>query len=131
MAMKSSLHRAFNGLCPKRGTALVLASSAMLAVATAAPASAQSAGWGDPEKGGELARTLCVNCHQVAPSDSGPINADVPTFATIAGRPGISAEQIAGAIVMPHPPMPQLSLTRNDIADLSSYIMSLKGGSEN
>ena len=127
MGMTSSLQRRIEGLRRRRGAMLAGLAAGMLAAATPAPGAAQSAKWGDAGNGGQLARTLCASCHQVAPSDSGPINADVPTFASIASRPGISAEQIAGAIVMPHPPMPRLSLTRNDIADLSSYIMSLKG----
>ena len=41
--------------------------------------------------------------------------------------PEQSPERIAGRIVVPHPPMPQIEVTRNEIRDLAAYIMSLKG----
>jgi mono/diheme cytochrome c family protein len=54
------------------------------------------------------------------------VPADVPSFQRIAERPGQTAAAIAGAIVVPHPPMPQISLTREEIGDLAAYILSLK-----
>jgi cytochrome c len=82
----------------------------------------------DPKIGRDLAFRLCTGCHNVDTETRTPsIVVNVPTFAAIANRPGQSAEAIAGAIVFPHPPMPQTRLTRTEIANLSVYIMSLKG----
>jgi cytochrome c len=81
----------------------------------------------DPKIGHDLAFRLCTGCHSVdTETRTTAIFADVPTFTAIANRPGQSAEAIAGAIVFPHPPMPQTRLTRTEIANLSVYIMSLK-----
>jgi mono/diheme cytochrome c family protein len=51
----------------------------------------------------------------------------VPSFARIANKPGQTAAAIAGAIVVPHPPMPQTNLTREEIGDVAAYILTLKG----
>jgi hypothetical protein len=39
---------------------------------------------------------------------------------------GQTAEAIAGRIVIPHPPMPQIQLTRLEIGDVAAYILSLR-----
>lgn len=81
----------------------------------------------DAAKGRELAEKLCTSCHIVGKeAASASVPADVPSFVAIAGRPGQTAEAIAGRIVLPHPPMPQIQLTRTDIAALATYILSLK-----
>jgi mono/diheme cytochrome c family protein len=78
-------------------------------------------------EGGALAARLCASCHAVGSTGAGTtVAADVPSFLSIANKPGQSAEAIAGRIVVPHPPMPQIALTRDEIASLSAYIMSLR-----
>jgi mono/diheme cytochrome c family protein len=106
-----------------RATAAVAALCLLLG-ATAAVA--QSAG--DSKRGRELAQRLCTNCHVIAPEATGPVRTDVPTFPTIAGRPGVTAERIAGAIIIPHPAMPGVQLTTAEIRDIVAYILSLKRG---
>lgn len=82
---------------------------------------------GDPVKGHALAKRLCSNCHIVdTDAAAATVSADVPSFAAVAALPGQSAERIAGRIVVPHPPMPQIELTRSEIRDLTAYILSLK-----
>jgi len=81
----------------------------------------------DPKIGRDLAFRLCTACHNVdTERRTTTIFPDVPTFTAIANRPGQSAEAVAGAIVLPHPPMPHVQLTRAEIANLSVYTMSLK-----
>jgi mono/diheme cytochrome c family protein len=81
----------------------------------------------DPSKGRALAERLCSACHIVGTEHAGSSRlADVPSFAAIANRSGQTAEAIAGRILMPHPQMPTVQLTRTEIADLASYIMSLR-----
>ena len=80
-----------------------------------------------PKAGQVLAEKLCISCHIVgSQATSATVPADVPTFVAIANKPDQSAESIAGRIVVPHPPMPQIHLTRNEIADLAAYILSLR-----
>lgn len=81
----------------------------------------------DAKTGHEIAAKLCSGCHIVDSSSAGAsVSADVPSFEAIAGKPGQTAEAIAGRIVVPHPPMPQIQLTRLEIGDLAAYIMSLR-----
>lgn len=105
----------------------IWAASAVLCLSLAAAyqtASAQrAAGLND---GRRLAEKLCVSCHIVGADTSNTVNADVPGFVTIANRPNQSAERIAGRLISPHPPMPRISLTRDEIRHLAAYIMSLR-----
>ena len=52
---------------------------------SASSASAQM-GLADPKRGQDLSARLCSGCHIVAPGSAATANADVPTFAAIAGR---------------------------------------------
>lgn len=80
----------------------------------------------DPANGRLLAERLCSSCHAVTPEGGGTVRADVPSFKSIAGKPNSSPERIAGAIIMPHPAMPGVPLTRAEIRDIIAYIGSLK-----
>jgi cytochrome c len=75
-------------------------------------------GYANPRRGHEVAARLCTNCHVVDAGTSGPIRTDVPSFPTIANRPGATAEHLAGRIVVPHPAMPGVSLTAEEIRDI-------------
>ena len=85
-------------------------------------------GLADPQRGHALAARLCTNCHVIDRQASGPMRADVPTFVAIANRPGSTAEQLAGRIIVPHPAMPGVPLTAAEIRDIVTYIISLRRG---
>lgn len=101
--------------CTVMGLGVVLTASASYAQLVSAKA------------GQELAEKLCTSCHIVGKE---PANAsmpsDVPSFTEIANRPDQTAVRIAGRIVIPHPAMPQIQLSRQEIADLAAYILSLR-----
>ena len=78
-----------------------------------------------PEHGKAIAQTWCAACHLVSSSQT-QVNADVPTFASIARRLPADADVLAAFISNPHPPMPNLGLSRQDIQDLLAYIATLK-----
>lgn len=78
-----------------------------------------------PEHGRAIAQTWCSTCHLVS-SGQTRVNADVPTFASIAQRLPADKDVLAAFIANPHPPMPDLSLSRQDIQDLLAYIATLK-----
>ena len=81
----------------------------------------------DAKTGKKLAEKLCSGCHIVGEKATGPsVSADVPSFKAIANVPGQTSERIAGRIVIPHPVMPKIQLTRLEIGDLAAYIMSLR-----
>lgn len=82
----------------------------------------------DPEKGHELAERICVACHVVSrQAATSTITADVPSFPEIANKPGQSMETLAGRIVIPHPAMPAIPLSREEIVNVVAYIMTLRG----
>jgi len=81
----------------------------------------------DVKTGKAIAEKLCVGCHIVGAEAAGAtVSSDVPSFEQIANVPDQTAKSIAGAIVIPHPPMPQIQLTREEIGDVAAYILSLK-----
>jgi mono/diheme cytochrome c family protein len=81
---------------------------------------------GDAGRGRELAARLCVQCHAIDRQSSGTVRADVPGFPSIGGRAGVTAELLAGRIIVPHPAMPGIPLTATEIRDVVAYILSLK-----
>jgi cytochrome c len=83
-------------------------------------------GLGDAKRGQELSQRVCSGCHSVSPGSAATINADVPTFAAIASRPDTTAERLAGRIIVPHPPMPNVQLTVAEMRDIIAYILSLR-----
>jgi len=90
-----------------------------------APASAQPVA-SDAGEGRDLAAKLCSSCHLTAADGSGASRADVPSFMAIASSPRTTPETLAAAIILPHPEMPGIALTRSEIRHLIAYVMSLK-----
>ena len=83
----------------------------------------------DPVQGKILAEKLCTNCHLVGSAQQQqPANADVPSFHEIADREGQTAGAITARIMLPKHPMPQIPLTKAELADLAAYILSLRDG---
>jgi mono/diheme cytochrome c family protein len=80
---------------------------------------------GDPEAGHDIVRSWCTACHAVdldgTGADAGPA---LP--ALLAGKQR-SADEIRGWLADPHPPMPNLSLSRQEIDDILAYLESLTG----
>jgi mono/diheme cytochrome c family protein len=79
----------------------------------------------DPDNGERLARRWCAPCHVVASNQRGATS-EAPPFATIANRPDFDAAKIAFFLLEPHPKMPNMSLSRTEVADLAAYIATLK-----
>ncbi len=93
---------------------------------SATPALAQTS-YGDPEAGQKLALRDCAACHVVAGRQAGPVPTGVPPFAAIAHMPSTTALSLRAFLQTPHPPMPDLALSRGEIEDIVSYILSLRG----
>lgn len=97
-------------------TVAVLAfASVWAAAAVAAP---------DARNGERLARRWCASCHVVASDQRQPTNEAAP-FSSIAGMPGFDEAKLALFLLAPHPPMPDMSLSRAEAADLAEYIEKL------
>jgi len=82
------------------------------------PVSAQ-----DVQMGYIVAQHSCSSCHEI---EKGSFRSDVrPSFATIASRPNTTMMSLEILLTNPHYRMPDY-LTRQEIADVSAYILSLK-----
>ncbi len=79
---------------------------------------------GDEKKGEILAKQWCATCHVVA-SEQQSANPDAPSFASIAADPLKSNDYLTGFLIDPHPPMPDMNLSRQEIADIVAYIKAL------
>ncbi len=95
----------------------------VLALLLAVPFVAQAAG--TPSEGEAIARLWCSGCHIVA-ADQVVGRTDLPTFPTIAMRSPDAITALAAFLADPHPPMPNMSLTREEIRNILAYIESLR-----
>jgi mono/diheme cytochrome c family protein len=79
---------------------------------------------GTPQAGQVLAERWCASCHLVTKGQT-QASADVPSFGSIANKTE-QLDWLMGFLADPHPPMPTLSLTRQEIQDLVAYFESLR-----
>ena len=82
----------------------------------------------DIAAGHTLAREVCAVCHEVEGGRTGSPHPDAPTFRRIAGEPGMTAIALNAFFHTPHKHMPDLVLTRDEIRNVSAYILTLKPG---
>lgn len=86
-----------------------------------APVAAQAA---DPSEGRKLAQQWCASCHAIAPGQAA--KEQVPTFEFIVAERGRSDDWLRTWLSTPHDVMPDLALTRDEIAALVVYFDSLR-----
>ena len=75
----------------------------------------------DALKGETLAKRWCASCHVVSQRQIQGTTL-TPPFSEIAKKPDFSKKAIAYFLLSPHPPMPDMNLTRNEADDLAAYI---------
>ena len=81
----------------------------------------------DSDQGARMAARWCVSCHVPGPEMKPRSGTDAgPPFAQIAADPALTEQRLRGWLADPHPPMPNLNLTRAEIEDLIAYIRTLK-----
>ncbi len=78
------------------------------------------------KSGHKMAAQWCAHCHAISPESSEKVQADVPSFDFIASKPGQTRETVENGILDPHPPMPDLRLSREAVSNLALYILSLR-----
>lgn len=101
-------------------TGRIAAALSMMAVLAMPMAAAHAAG--DAGAGRDIVQRWCTGCHT---AESG--GADVaPPFASIANMPGRSDDYFWVWLSDPHPPMPNLYLSRQEIADVIAYLRTLR-----
>jgi mono/diheme cytochrome c family protein len=107
--------------------ALFAIAMAALVAADLSPAQAANPAEADRVKRGEmLTDAWCSSCH-VTGAGSQRSAADIaPPFYAIANNKAISNARIRGVLTKPHGRMPTDALTRRQIEDVVSYILSLR-----
>ncbi len=99
----------------------VLTGATVLAALVAA-APVQAAG--DAAAGHALAQRWCTSCHVV---DSATAGSDAaPAFSAIVNRAKRTPGTLRAWLAAPHPPMPNLSLSRREVDDIVAYLDSLR-----
>jgi mono/diheme cytochrome c family protein len=100
------------------GAALAASLAGALVLANVGAANA-----GDAAHGAVIAKRWCASCHVVA-SDQTNAMADAPSFFDVAAR-HVDKKRLSAFLANPHPPMPNMHLSRKEIDDIVSYIRSL------
>ncbi len=77
----------------------------------------------DARNGETLAKRWCATCHVVA-SDQQRATGEAPPFSSIGRTPDLDASRLALFLLLPHPNMPAMTLSRSEAADLAAYIVS-------
>ena len=80
----------------------------------------------DVERGRAIAEAWCAECHLVSPE--GPGSDAAPAFAVIGALPEDANAWLRLWIMDPHPPMPRLDLTDEEISDVIAYMRSAADG---
>lgn len=113
--------------CRRRGLnrrVLRLAAVLLLAIWSCAGLASRPAGAGDPEPGRKLVQKWCSSCHYVEGSDAASDAA--PAFSEIANRPTATEGGWRAWLSDPHPPMPNLHLSNEEIDAVIAFLKSLR-----
>ena len=97
--------------------------AALTALAFGAAAKDEKKWVADAARGQKLSESLCAACHVVRPDQTRSAAAGVPSFRAMTQMPKM---RILGMLIEPHLPMPNMQLTRNEIADIIAYIDDLR-----
>ena len=81
---------------------------------------------GNPDAGHVVAQRSCAQCHVIGENEGHAASDHVPTFAALARDPSMTEARLEGFMQVPHPRMPEPALTRRQIDDVTSYILSLR-----
>jgi cytochrome c len=79
-----------------------------------------------PEKGLAFAQRFCKECHVVDGSGATTAQAGIPSLRGIANKPGQSGERIRNVLINPHPPMPDMQVSAQEILDILAYLETLR-----
>ena len=91
----------------------------LILLAATAPACAA----GDSAAGQRLTQQWCTGCHAVARGGEGTDSA--PPLPTIAQHQGTDRRWLRAWLAAPHPPMPNLNLSQQEIENVTAYLESL------
>ena len=75
----------------------------------------------NPDNGSTLAKRWCAGCHVVSAEQANRTDI-APSFASIAAKPDFNVEKIASFLLEPHPKMPNMALSPEEVMDISAFI---------
>jgi mono/diheme cytochrome c family protein len=81
---------------------------------------------GIPQRGAELAKDVCTECHAIRERQVLSPNPRSPTFYEVANRPGMTAAALTVTLTTPHAGMPMFMFTPEQRQDIIGYILSRK-----
>jgi mono/diheme cytochrome c family protein len=93
------------------------AGGALLAAATAAQAQGALV-----EQGRSIAQTWCVSCHAIGSGEQSSALVGAPSFRSLGLSENYDEEALAAALLRPHPVMPEMPLTRQDLRAIAAYL---------
>ena len=79
----------------------------------------------DADHGKAIAERWCASCHLVERGQKSAAD-QAPPFASLATMPGFNANKLAFLLLLPHPNMPNMALSRAEVADLADYMATIK-----
>lgn len=108
-------------------TLRLIAAMLLSVAATAAAAQTPAIPKPDPsaEKGAELAAKLCSNCHLME-GHTTSVPAGVISMRGIANRQGQTGQRVHDMLIQPHPPMPDIRLSVEEIQSVIFYLETLR-----
>ena len=109
--------------CRVRPAFLLLAGMLLLG---AGPGRAGAQEPGDVTAGGVLAEKWCSSCHVVASTQKLGSANGAPTFFAVARKKSTTRLSLRVFFQSPHDRMPNLQLNRDEVDNVSAYILSLR-----
>ena len=79
----------------------------------------------DARKGETIAKRWCANCHIVS-VDQQRGTTQAPPFSAVANKSDFNEGRLAYFLLVPHPKMPDMNLSRSEAADIAAYIKTQK-----
>jgi mono/diheme cytochrome c family protein len=80
----------------------------------------------DVAHGKTMAQVWCSNCHRIFPEKRRTLRDVAPSFSSIARMRSTTEASLAAFLSTTHGGMPDLTLSRKEIRDVSAYILSLR-----
>jgi mono/diheme cytochrome c family protein len=78
-------------------------------------------------RGEAISKQWCAACHAVPGAEQNTMSDGAPSFGEIASEPRITDSWLRGWLINPHGNMPNLSLTRDEIEDVITYLRRSTG----
>jgi mono/diheme cytochrome c family protein len=108
--------------CPASHLPMLRSWSCALAIVLAPSSCCLAA---DASQGKALANRWCAGCHLVERGAAGA-QGRAPPFTYLARTPEFDENKLAFLLLQPHPNMPDVALSRSEVADMADYIATLR-----